>query len=437
MNLTGSTSTSENCLSQLLKQKKLTELSNLALNMTNEKEFLDLFCTEVTLITKCDLTGVYKYEISSNRFLLVASCQPHFYDNLNVLLNEPNTLIGYTFLKTDPVFYDDIKDNEDLSNSPLLMSYTIGAGISCTIKNSQGKWGVFGSLSFNEKKLFKQDGEFFQSLANILGLFLERNYNQDKLLKSYSLEAAIRLTSSVGHDFNNYLTIIKNNLDLLELDFLKEHILTDEEKTKVINANLLAIKKSGDLLQQLQSLNKNLSTNYVVIDLNEILITMKDLLVMKWKIKDDKKVDFSYYLTSDSPLLIKGDSSQLSQVILNIVTNAIEAINTENGKIEIKTEKLLQTDPNNRFEIAHLGLTPTNYVHLSISDNGIGMNKEFLGTIFTPYITGKKVNSTTGHNLGLGLSIVYNIMNQMNSTIKVTSEINKGTKFDIFFPSLN
>ena len=437
MNFSNDSSNNEKELILLSKQKKLTELSNLALIINNEDEFLQLICKEVTIFTKCSLTGIYKYEISTNQFILVATYQDLLDDDLEILFNDPNTIAGYTFLKEEPVFYDDIKDNQNLSDSPLLKKFNISSGISYTIKNRFGKWGVFGSISLNEKKIFRSDYDFFKGIGDIIALFLEKNSFNDKQLKTNALETAIRLTSRIGHDFNNYLSIIQNYVLLLKEDSLKEKTLPEHDKIQTINNCLTTIGKSRELIEQLQNIIRNRNPNYDEIDINKIIITMKDLLNQKWKYNDSKKIDINYYLYDESPLLITGNASQMSQVILNLVTNAIEAISGNSGIIEIRTEKLLSTNPNNLFEIAHLGLKPTNYVHLKISDNGSGMDKNLIDNIFTPYMTSKKEFSTSGYNLGLGLSIVYENIQQMSGIIKVTSEIDKGTKFDIYLPCSN
>lgn len=419
------------------REKKLTELLDKALCMTNENEFLQLICREITVFIDCNVTGIYKYDISSNQFFLVASYEQHINDIIKMVNNDPNTLAGYTFLHDQPIFYEDIKNDQKIAQSPILKLFQVVSGFSCSIKNSYGKWGVFGSMSIEKKKISKGEIDFYEGIARILGLFLEKEAKIGKLLNDYSLETAIQLTSGIAHDFNNYLSIIHNYINLLKEDELKSKKMSETDKIQIINNTLATIDKSEDLIKQIELIGKTRFTKYEKIDVNQIIISMKDIVIQKSKITNPYYVDIEFYLTDDSPILIYGDSSQVSQIIFNLIINAIEAINHEKGKIEVKTEKLYTTNPNNLFEIAFLGLNPVNYVHISVSDDGIGMEKEFINRIFTPYASGKKIKTKSGHNLGLGLSIVYGIVHKMKGTIKVTSEINKGTKFDIFFPCLN
>jgi CheY-like chemotaxis protein/anti-sigma regulatory factor (Ser/Thr protein kinase) len=130
---------------------------------------------------------------------------------------------------------------------------------------------------------------------------------------------------------------------------------------------------------------------------------------------------------------IKGNETQLHQLILNLVTNAIEAIKTnESGKIKIST-KNLTPDAQELYQVNTD--EDIEYIALTIEDNGQGINKEEINKIFDPYFSTKK----TGQNLGLGLSIVLGIIKQMDGIITVDSsvEFNKGTKFDIFFPAIS
>ncbi len=426
---------SKHTISLIRQKEKLIEFSNAALRITDEQEFFDYICKELTLFLDCNLTGIYKYDIRKNQFDLVAVFERQVKDTLQFVYNNPNTLAGFTFLKNHPVFYEDIKNDPIISNSPLLKIFNVISGFSSSIQNSFGKWGVFGSISVEGKKISKKDSNFFQGVSETIGLYLENQRKNENAFVNYSLDTAIRFTRGIAHDFNNYLSILENYIELLQQG-ITTNKTSNQNSNQIFNNITFTIEKSKDLIKQLQSLGKKENSTYNKININEIIIDMKNILNQKSNSDKSKNIDIEYNLMQDFPLEVFGNVTQLSQVMLNLVTNGIEAINTK-GRITISTKKLIVDDPKSLFEVAYLGLKPSNYVQISVSDDGIGMDKEILNNIFTPYVKGEKTGSNTSNNLGLGLSIVNGIIRQMKGEIKVSSERNKGTKFDIFIPSIN
>ncbi len=121
---------------------------------------------------------------------------------------------------------------------------------------------------------------------------------------------------------------------------------------------------------------------------------------------------------------VNGDASQLQQVIMNLVLNAVDAL-PRGGVIEIKTENFVI---DKYYQVG--SLDPGKYVRLSVIDNGVGIPLEIISKIFDPFFTTKDI----GKGTGLGLSVVYGIIKSMNGHIEVSSRVNKGTRFDIYLP---
>ena len=411
----------------LSKQRKLTELSNLSLTITDEQEFYEKICREVCLLFDFEITNIIKYDPLKDQFISTSKFENGITDQDGTNKYDESTISGFTILHQEIVIIKDLNTDKRFKHSPFI-KYNIKSGIACPLKNTHGVWGVFGAFSSKEIQLTIADTDFFQNVANIIGSFLERKQIAEELIKNRSFETIAMLSSGIAHDFNNYLSIIQGYVDLLYQDSSKMDQLSALENIKN------TITKSANLIKHLQTISRNEVIKYSNVNLNEIIDDMKELISQKVKSTKDKKISVIYEVSVD--IYVKGDITQLSQLILNLVTNAIEAISNE-GKIVVKTKILRQEDLKDNYEIGLFNsqLTGSQYAYLSVQDNGIGMEEQLVDRIFTPYLKGKKTTSTTGQNMGLGLSIVYGIVKQMNGDIKVTSHLDTGTKFEILFES--
>ena len=418
----------------LAKQKLLTELSNFAMT-AEEQELFDKICKEVCLLFDAQITGIIKFDPLKNDLKYISKFEKGIKDPIVSSKNDEQSVAGYTILNKYPVFIQDLKNDPRFQRSPFI-NYNIKSGINCPIINSRGAWGVFGALSQEENRIIKEDIDFFQNITNIIGLYLERKEIADELIKNNSFETTVRLASGIAHDFNNYLSLIQGNIELLEQDELSPKMEKNDRLKSIFNLKN-TLNKIANLIKQLQTISRNEVIKYSNININMIIDDMSNIIEEKINSSTFKGIQASFNLTPNLWFVV-GDSTQFTQLILNLITNAIEAISSNQGIIKITTKNLLLTDSNSTYEISlsNLNLPFSDCVYVSIQDNGIGMEKQFVDQIFTPYIRGKKVSSTTGVNLGLGLSIVYGIVTQMNGQIKVSSEVNHGTKFEIFLPAI-
>ncbi len=226
----------------------------------------------------------------------------------------------------------------------------------------------------------------------------EKEQLEKQLLQSDKLATIGQLAAGVAHEINNPL----GNISLYTQMLLKK---TRDENTKekltIINdeANRAAL-----IVKELLDFSRQSELKLTRIDINKEI--GKVLSIMAPQLKDIKVT------TELEPVPnILADSSQIQQVIMNLLKNSIQSI-TENGEIVIKTA------------------TENNYVVSNISDNGCGIPKENLGKIFDPFFTTKE----KGKGTGLGLSISYGIIKRHNGSIEVKSEVGKGTIFTIKLP---
>ncbi len=244
----------------------------------------------------------------------------------------------------------------------------------------------------------------------------EKNKLQNQLFQAQKMESIGNLASGIAHDYNNLLTIIIGFSSLL-----LEQFKNDDAKCEDINAILNAARQAQALTQQLLSFARKKVVLEQVLNVNIIISDTKKML--QRLIGEDIKIET---ILQPEIMNIKADRGQIEQVLINLVCNAKDAM-PNGGKIIIRTE-YKYFDKEQILDLPNL--KTGNFVHLSITDTGTGMDNETVQHIFEPYFTTKEV----GKGTGLGLSIVYNVINKHNGIINVYSEKGKGTTFNIYLP---
>jgi len=244
----------------------------------------------------------------------------------------------------------------------------------------------------------------------------ERTKLESQLLQAQKMEAVGRLAGGVAHDFNNMLGVI---LGYAELGLMRA------DESNPLNANLVEIRnaaeRSADLTRQLLAFARKQTISPKMIDLNE---TISGLLKMLQRIIGED-IHLNWHPAPDL-WMVNMDSSQIDQILANLCVNARDAI-PSNGKITIETDnKYLD----HNYCTQHEGCSVGDYIQLTVSDNGHGMDKETLANIFEPFFTTKGI----GEGTGLGLATVYGIVKQNKGIINVFSEPGSGTSFTIYLP---
>ena len=244
----------------------------------------------------------------------------------------------------------------------------------------------------------------------------ERENLYAQLFQAQKMESVGRLAGGVAHDFNNMLSAILGHVQLAIMQCTpSEHI---HAHLKVIEDSA---HRSADLTRQLLAFARKQTIAPKVLDINDTVSGM--LKMLRRLIGED--IDLVWRPKSDL-WQIKIDPSQIDQLLANLCVNARDSI-TGVGKVTIETENITF---DNVYCAAHPGFSSGEYVMLSVSDNGCGMDKKTLPHIFEPFFTTKEV----GKGTGLGLSTVYGIVKQNNGFINVYSEPDKGTTFKIYLP---
>jgi PAS domain S-box-containing protein len=239
---------------------------------------------------------------------------------------------------------------------------------------------------------------------------------EGQLQQAQKMESVGRLAGGVAHDFNNLLGVILGHAEMaLDRVDQAETVYADLEEI------LKAANRSADLTRQLLAFARQQVVAPKVLDLNDTVEGMLKLL--RRLIGEDINLSWQ---PGASLWPIKIDPSQIDQILANICVNARDAI-SDVGRMTIETENCAF---DNDYCADHAGFVPGEYVRLTLSDDGCGMNKETLSHLFEPFFTTKGV----GKGTGLGLATVYGIVKQNNGFINVYSEEDQGTTFKIYLP---
>lgn len=246
----------------------------------------------------------------------------------------------------------------------------------------------------------------------------ERKRLESQVRHSQKMEAIGQLAGGISHDFNNILTAIIGFASIIQQK------LPDKSPLIELAQQLTAAAERGSTLTRgLLAFSRKQESNPVVMDLNEILDRVQQLLVRL--ISEDVHLEIRH---SSQKLPIMADSVEIEQILMNLTTNARDAM-PHGGSIDISTEAVtLDSD----FVLASGFGQPGEYVLLKFSDTGAGMDGDVLKHLFEPFYTTKE----PGKGTGLGLSIVYGIIKKQNGYIICQSEIGNGTTFHIYFPLL-
>jgi PAS domain S-box-containing protein len=252
----------------------------------------------------------------------------------------------------------------------------------------------------------------------LLNRDISRQVVQDEALRtSQRMEAIGQLTGGIAHDFNNLLTIITGNHELLEMELSEAG-----QRELLAEANEAALM-GARLTNRLLTFARRRRLEPVVMDLNDQVLSMAELL--------RRTLGEAIVLgTLLAPRLwpVRADPSGIENAVLNLAINARDAM-PSGGKLVIETTNLVLTE---RDLASEIGVVPGDYVCLSVSDTGSGMDKEVQARVFEPFFTTKE----PGRGTGLGLSVIYGFVKQSGGHITLYSERGRGTTVNVYLPRI-
>ena len=228
------------------------------------------------------------------------------------------------------------------------------------------------------------------------------------------------LAGGIAHDFNNILSAIIGFTELA-LDEVEKDTNLEDSLQEVYTAG----KRAKDLVKQILTISRHDKTEVIPI---QVAPLVKEALKML-RSTIPTSIEFRENICSD-PLVINADPTQLHQIIVNLATNAKQAMVDESGILEIDVNTIsFESDIHDFYQ----DMQPGDYVRITVSDTGCGISDKFIKKIFEPYFTTKE----KGEGTGLGLSVVHGLVKSHNGHITVYSELGKGTTFHVYLPLVN
>jgi len=268
------------------------------------------------------------------------------------------------------------------------------------------------------------DRALFETISEMLAAALERQFAREEretlgqqLIQAQKMEAIGTLASGVAHDFNNMLTAIRGFADLAMMG-------TDPQNR--VRSDLESIQRAADrgasLVEQLLLFSRKDPVELEPLDLSKSTLAVTTMLAPL--IGEDIAIQTSLL---DDPPVVLADEGSIQQVLVNLAVNARDAM-PQGGTLTLSTREVALTEGN---ATQHPDARPGRHVVLSVTDDGVGMDQETVERVFDPFFSTKG----RGEGTGLGLSVVYGIVEQHGGWVEVASAEGTGTSFSIYFPA--
>jgi signal transduction histidine kinase/CheY-like chemotaxis protein len=239
-----------------------------------------------------------------------------------------------------------------------------------------------------------------------------------KRQESQRLESLGVMAGAIAHDFNNLLHVIMLNADLA-----KQDLNPDSQSATSIDRVMTTVDRAAELCSELLAYSGKGNFTIEPFDIESLVSDMRSLL----EISTPKGVTITFSSDASNPT-IRGDITQIRQVILNLITNAGEALDNTGGNINIEVSNQYCNEDFIQEKSLTEKVAPGNFVRISVEDNGCGMDEKTMQRMFDPFFSTKE----TGH--GLGLSAVLGIVRGHNGAIDIESTIGKGTTATLLLP---
>lgn len=268
-----------------------------------------------------------------------------------------------------------------------------------------------------EASISQMDAEGHKLYTVIIRDISEKKKLEAQFLRAQRMESIGTLAGGIAHDLNNVLSPILTAVELLQMRF------TDESSQRLLNILHTNAVRGSEMVKQVLSFARGVEGDYSTLQpkhlIKEIVKILADTL--------PKNIMITYSIPSDL-WNVKGDATQLHQVLMNLCVNARDAMST-GGELRIEA---LNVDIDDHYSRMNVGSKPGRHVCLTVIDTGIGIPESNLSKIFDPFFTTKD----QGHGTGLGLSTVAGIVRSHGGFVGVYSEADRGSMFKIYLPAI-
>lgn len=278
--------------------------------------------------------------------------------------------------------------------------------------------GVMGFLGTHVRPPQQEMLSMLDALGAQIGIFVERRQLAEQFRQAQKMEAIGTLAGGIAHDFNNVLAAINGYTELAKLELTENPLVTEH-----LNAVLSGARRAADLVRQILAFSRQQELQRIPVQLQVVVREAMKLL----RATIPSSVVFKITLATNVPNVL-ADASEIHQIIMNLCTNAAHAMGDGPGQLTVALENFVM---GSEMGAPQPVLRNGDYVRLSVSDTGHGMDEATQSRIFEPFFTTK----APGEGTGLGLAVVHGIMQSHEGAITVYSHRGEGTTFHLYFPA--
>lgn len=392
-------------------------MSNTPMNF-HKDEFKSNIFAKLKDLCDLDFCILYTSERKKDNFIFIDSYYGTTKKHRYTILNDLDFIkyqIQYNekIIDTGMSIFLHVEEMEDEKLKDKLNNLDVISALGVSVEYDENIKGVLwvGRYKSNGESL-EGSIKYVESICKTVFYLIQeqqRFFNlQNRFVQNEKLRAMGEMAAGIAHDINNILTPVIGSVQLLKDKYRND--LSTLKQLKIIE---MCAYDATNIINKVKKITKNYNhqSELEVFDINELIVDAINLTKNKWlteSILNDVKINIFTRLNSNSKA--QGNSTELREVIINIITNAVDSIQN-GGKIEISS------------------LDFQDQIVVEIKDNGMGMNKEIQKRIFEPFFTTKGSRGS-----GLGLSVSYNIIESFGGNIEVESEEDVGTSFKIKLP---
>ncbi len=359
-----------------------------------EKEFIDLFNLSQDLMCISSIEGK------------ILKVNPFW-----------ETTLGYTAAEIVDLGWEKLVHPDDLKPVKREIEKQLnGKPINDFVNRFRCKDGAYKTLEW--KAIPSTGGKVYATARDITGRIKadkEKEEIQEKLQQAIKMQAVGTMAGGIAHEFNNLLGVIMGCADMARDEAPQDSFISTQ-----LDKVMIASYRVKDLVKQILTFSRQAQQKKLSINL--CLILKESFKLIHTSIPASVDINENIAPSCGNAIV---DPTEIQQIIMNLCSNAVWAMN-EKGTIDVSLHQVRLNE-----EIAlEKGLSAGNYIELIFSDTGYGIDEETISRIFDPFYTTKEV----GEGTGMGLSIIYSIMESYGGIITVESEVGKGTTFHLYFP---
>jgi signal transduction histidine kinase len=398
---------------------KIVETTQKLTGFVDMKEFGLQILNEFS--THMAASGGSLYLVEEKGLKLISSIDPGHASAFIPFPLAENSILKIVLDRGEPILIGNIKEEKWIAPSGW-PEYPNGSLLAFPIHDNYGTHiGIITLHGKNEPPFVEQDKEIGAILASYscetiraIKAFEDAKIIERQLHQSQKMEAIGTLAGGIAHDFNNILSGIIGYSELAKIN-----INAPDSALQYIKQAMKGAKRAGELVTQILTFSRQGKSEMKPLQLS--LIVKEAAKFLRSSIPSTIQIIENI----DSKGIVAADATQVHQVVMNLCTNAYHAMKDTGGTLSFK----LQDITFNKENMDNV-CPPGQYIMLEIQDTGCGIDEQHLDRIFDPYFTTKEVSQGTG----LGLAVVNGIVKKHNGFIKLSSQFDSGTVFQVFFP---